>query len=78
MFNTESISDVMILTPDTVLLNGKRVGAIRKFIKEYTGKGCKPFLSSNADGEITEIHVMGGDPLQREAFKQSLTKQVWN
>lgn len=78
MFEVDFVCGAMILSPDPVRMNPAREQIIREFVDGPDGKQCNAIIGYDRAGELASIDLFAGDALQREAFKQTLTKQVLN
>lgn len=75
MLNSQTVIDVVILTPDVVRMNARREQIVQDFVNSRAGENCKAFGVKNADG-FTSIELWGGDTVQRQAFKQALETEL--
>lgn len=78
MFQVDHICGAMILIPDEVRMNAKRADIIRKFVASTQGINCNAIIGTANAGEIASIDLYAGDCVQREAFKQSLTHELFS
>lgn len=78
MFDVDHINGVMVLTPDVVRMNTVRAEAIREHVATDIGLTCKAFCLADSQGNLNGVELWAGDPAEREAFKESLTKAVFH